>query len=67
MESSKETLNINEKLPCSNTAPQIDINQHDALFPDENNDANNNKDESKFINLQNQTLDAIKSTVKKKA
>jgi len=66
MESSNESSKINEKLPLSNTSPQLDINQNDALFPDENNDANNNKDESKFINLQNQTLDSIKSTVKKR-
>ena len=66
MESSKESSKINEKLPYSNTAPQIDINKNDALFPDENNDNNNNKDDEKFINLQNQTLDAIKSTVKKR-
>jgi phosphatidylinositol-3,4,5-trisphosphate 3-phosphatase/dual-specificity protein phosphatase PTEN len=66
MESSKESSKINEKLSYNNTAPQIDINQNDALFPDENNDTNNNKDDSKFINLQNQTLDAIKSTVKKR-
>ena len=66
MESSKESSKINEKLSNNNTAPQIDINQNDALFPDENNDTNNNKDDSKFINLQNQTLDAIKSTVKKR-